>query len=110
MVAAESAREDPALVCREPQCAQADVHHPLFDSLAEALVKADGKGAIAAPSPSGLSVNDAAQVYCRAFLTEMESGAHARLGDALLAAQEPTPIRVPSPSSCPSTTSSATPA
>jgi hypothetical protein len=60
---------------------------PQFESLAEALVKADGKGAIAAFSPSGLSLNDAAHLYHKALLHEIFSGHHDRIGDALLAAQ-----------------------
>jgi hypothetical protein len=55
--------------------------------LAEALVKADGKGAIAAFAPSGLSLDAPAHAYERALLREIESGRHARLGDAILAAQ-----------------------
>jgi len=34
-----------------------------------------------------LSVNDAAHAYHKAVLEEIESGRHARLGDAILAAQ-----------------------
>jgi hypothetical protein len=60
---------------------------PTFDSLAEALVKADGKGAIAAFAPSGLSLDGPAHVYERALLEQLVSGRHARLGDAILAAQ-----------------------
>jgi hypothetical protein len=60
---------------------------PALDSLAEALVKADDKGAIAALSPSGLSLDDAAHAYHMALVTHVASGQHSRLGDALLAAQ-----------------------
>jgi peptidase C25-like protein len=60
---------------------------PTMNSLAEALVKAEGKGAIAAFAPSGLSVNDAAHLYHKAFLQEILKGNHQRIGDALLAAQ-----------------------
>jgi Peptidase family C25 len=56
-------------------------------SLAEELLKADGKGVIAALSPSGLSVDAAAHVYHKALLQHIVSGQHERLGDALLAAQ-----------------------
>ena len=69
-------------------CLNGFFHFPPFDSLAEAFVKAEGKGAIAAFSPSGLSVNEPAQLYHKAFLAELTSGAHPRLGDALLAAQK----------------------
>jgi hypothetical protein len=68
-------------------CLNGFFHFPPFDSLAEAFVKAEGKGALAAFSPSGLSVNDAAHLFHKALLQEIESGAHSRLGDALLAAQ-----------------------
>jgi hypothetical protein len=60
---------------------------PYNNSLAERLVLAEGKGAIAAFAPSGLSLNDAAHVYHRAFVSELEAGNHPRLGDLLLAAQ-----------------------
>jgi len=68
-------------------CLNGFFHSPSRNSLAEAFVKAEGKGAVAAFSPSGLSVNDAAHVYHKAVLGEIESGRHARLGDAILAAQ-----------------------
>ncbi len=68
-------------------CLNGFFHFPPMNSLAEALVKAEGKGAIAAFSPSGLSLNDAAHVYHKALLGEIVSGRHPRLGDAVLAAQ-----------------------
>jgi len=68
-------------------CLNGFFHFPPLDSLAEAFVKAEGKGAVAAFAPSGLSVNDAAHAYHKAVLEEIESGRHARLGDAILAAQ-----------------------
>jgi hypothetical protein len=60
---------------------------PNFDSLGEALVKAEGRGAVAALSPSGLSLDGPAHQYHRAMMAELTSGQHERLGDALLAAQ-----------------------
>jgi hypothetical protein len=60
---------------------------PFNNSLAERLVLADKKGAIAAFAPSGLSLNDAAHLYHRAMVAELENGHHQRLGDLLLAAQ-----------------------
>jgi hypothetical protein len=42
-------------------CLNGFFHFPPLDSLAEAFVKAEGKGAIAAFSPSGLSMNEAAR-------------------------------------------------
>jgi hypothetical protein len=68
-------------------CLNGYFHFPYLDSLAEALVKAEGKGAIATFSPSGMSVNGPASVYHEALLQEIVSGRHQRLGDAVLAAQ-----------------------
>jgi hypothetical protein len=50
-------------------------------------VKAEGKGALAVFAPSGLSVDAPAHAYHKLLLDEVVSGWHARLGDALLAAQ-----------------------
>jgi hypothetical protein len=61
---------------------------PSYESLSESLVKAEGRGAIAAFSPSGLSLNGPAHQYHRALMAELTSGTHQRLGDALLAAQK----------------------
>ena len=61
---------------------------PTFDSLAESLLKAEGRGAIAAFSPSGLSLDGPAHQYHRALMAELTSGRHERLGDALTAAQQ----------------------
>ena len=58
-----------------------------FDSLSESLVKAEGRGAVAAFSPSGLSVDGPAHQYHRAVMAEITRGGHERLGDAILAAQ-----------------------
>jgi hypothetical protein len=60
---------------------------PNFDSLSEAFLKIEGRGAIAALSPSGLSLDQPAQVYHRALLAQIASGVHLTLGDAWLAAQ-----------------------
>jgi hypothetical protein len=68
-------------------CLNGYFHFPYFDALAEALLKQEDKGAIAAFSPSGLSLNEAAHVYHRALLDELMNGHHPRLGDAVLAAQ-----------------------
>jgi len=61
---------------------------PSFDSLSESLLKADGRGAIASFSPSGLSLDGPAHQYHRALMAALTSGQHARLGDAILAAQK----------------------
>jgi hypothetical protein len=68
-------------------CLNGYFHYPYLDALAEALVKPEGKGAIATFSPSGMSVNGPASVYHEALLAELVSGRHERLGDAVLAAQ-----------------------
>jgi hypothetical protein len=60
---------------------------PNFDSLPEALLKAEGRGVVAAVSPSGLSLDGPAHEYHRALMAELTSGRHVRLGDAILAAQ-----------------------
>jgi hypothetical protein len=60
---------------------------PNLDSLPEALLKAEGRGVVAAFSPSGLSLDGPAHEYHRAVMAELASGQHARLGDAILAAQ-----------------------
>jgi Peptidase family C25 len=68
-------------------CLNGFYHFPPLNSLAEAFLKAQGKGVVAAFSPTGLSVNDPAHVFHKAVLQEVVSGSHARLGDAVLAAQ-----------------------
>jgi hypothetical protein len=68
-------------------CLNGYFHFPYFDALGEALVKAEGKGAIAAFSPSGLSLDAPAHRYHVALVEEITSGRHTRLGDAVLAAQ-----------------------
>ena len=60
---------------------------PAFESLSESLLKAEGRGAIASFSPSGLSLDGPAHQYQRALMAELTGGRHARLGDAILAAQ-----------------------
>jgi len=69
-------------------CLNGFFQFPPMNSLAEELLKADGRGVVAAFSPSGLSVDDAAHFYHAAVLREILSGSHPRLGDAILAAQE----------------------
>ena len=69
-------------------CLNGYFHFPYFNALSEELVKAEGKGAIAAFSPSGLSLNQPAHVFHEALLRELVSSEHERLGDAVLAAQE----------------------
>jgi hypothetical protein len=69
-------------------CLNGFFHFPPLNSLSEALLKADGKGVIAAISPSGLSVNEPAHIFHKALLQEIVSGRHERIGDAVLAAQE----------------------
>ncbi len=69
-------------------CLNGYFHFPYFNALSEELLKAEGKGAIAAFSPSGLSLNEPAHVFHQALLRELVSGERERLGDAVLAAQE----------------------
>jgi hypothetical protein len=69
-------------------CLNGYFHFPYFDSLAEGLLKVEGKGAIAAISPSGMSLNRPAHLYHKALLDEILNGGYERLRDALLAAQE----------------------
>ena len=68
-------------------CLNGFFHFPYFDSLAEAMVKADGRGAIAAFSPSGLSLDAPGHLFHRALLNAVFNGSHERLGDAVMAAQ-----------------------
>ncbi len=69
-------------------CLNGYFHFPFFNSLGEELLKAENKGAIAAFSPSGLSLNGPAHRFHKALLTELFLGDHDRLGDAVLAAQQ----------------------
>jgi peptidase C25-like protein len=69
-------------------CLNGFFQFPPLDSLSEALLKAEGRGAVAAFSPSGLSVNEPAHRLHKALLEEIVSGRHQRIGDAVLAAQE----------------------
>jgi hypothetical protein len=69
-------------------CLNGYFHFPYFDSLAESLLKAEKRGAIAAFSPSGLSLNEPAHLFHQALLAELQPARHRRLGDAVLAAQE----------------------
>jgi hypothetical protein len=68
-------------------CLNGYFHGPTLNSLAEELVKAQGKGAVGAFAPSGLSVHESAHLYQKALVSELTSGRHQRLGDAILAAQ-----------------------
>jgi len=69
-------------------CLNGYFHFPYFGSLSEELLKVEGKGVIAAFSPSGLSLNAPAQRLHHAMLDELFSGSHSRLGDAVLGAQK----------------------
>jgi hypothetical protein len=68
-------------------CLNGYFHFPFFNSLAEELLKAEGKGVIAAFSPSGMSLNEPAHKFHKALLNELVHQGHERLGDAVLAAQ-----------------------
>ena len=60
---------------------------PFLNGIAERFVLEPDKGAIAAFSPSGLSLDSAAHLFHRALVQELEAGRHERLGDLILAAQ-----------------------
>jgi hypothetical protein len=60
---------------------------PWSNTLSERLVLAQDRGAIAAFSPSGLSLDEAAHLFHRALVLELEHGGHDRIGDLVLAAQ-----------------------
>jgi hypothetical protein len=68
-------------------CLNGYFHFPYFNSLSEELLKAEDKGIIAAFSPSGISLNASAHLYHQALVEEILHHRHARLGDAVLAAQ-----------------------
>ena len=68
-------------------CLNGFFHFPPLNSLTEQMVKAESKGALAAVSPSGLSLDQPAHVFHKALVGQLLSGNHDRLGDALLAAQ-----------------------
>jgi len=69
-------------------CLNGYFHFPFFDSLAEELLKAEGRGAIAAFSPTGLSLNTPAHRFQKDLLRALVDPRHDRLGDAVLAAQK----------------------
>jgi hypothetical protein len=69
-------------------CLNGYFHFPYFNSLAEELLKAQGKGSVAAFSPSGLSQNVPAHLFHEALLNELFRGDHKRLGDAVMGAQK----------------------
>ena len=60
---------------------------PYANSITEAFVLADGKGAIAAFSPTSESYNDAAHVFQTVVVQRLESRAYSRIGDLILDAQ-----------------------
>jgi hypothetical protein len=68
-------------------CLNGYFHFPYHDSLSEALLKAEGKGVIAAFSPTGLSLDKPAHRFHKVLLNEIVHGAHQRLGDAVLTGQ-----------------------
>ena len=68
-------------------CLNGYFHFPYFNSLSEELLKAEGKGVIAAFSPTGLSLNDPAHRFHKVLLEEIVNRGHERLGDAVLAGQ-----------------------
>ena len=69
-------------------CLNGFFHFPYFDAFAESLIVAEDRGAVAAISPTGLSLDGPAHELHRAILRELISDEHGTLGDALLAAQK----------------------
>jgi hypothetical protein len=69
-------------------CLNGYFHFPFFDSLSEALVEADGRGAVAAISPTGLSLDEPAHILHREMMKALFDPRYERLGDAVLAAEE----------------------
>jgi hypothetical protein len=68
-------------------CLNGYFHFPYFDALSERLVKSEDRGAVAAFSPSGLSLNEPANQLHRFMMDALVSGRNQRLGDAVLEAQ-----------------------
>lgn len=68
-------------------CLNGYFHFPYFNSLAEELLKAEGRGVIAAFSPSGMSLDEPAHTYHKALREALYDPRHERLGDSVLAAQ-----------------------
>ena len=68
-------------------CLNGYFHFPYFNSLSEELLKAEGKGIIAAFSPTGLSLNSPAHRFHKLLLDHIVHQNHERLGDAILAGQ-----------------------
>jgi len=88
-------------------CLNGYFHYPYYDSLAEELVKADGKGAIAVFSPSGSA--STMRRRCSTGRSSPSSPRRTTTGWATssLPPRPPTPTAEPCPSSSVSTTSSA---
>jgi hypothetical protein len=81
------ARQERQPILLTMNCLNGYFHFPFFDSLSEALVEADGRGAIAAMSPTGLSLDEPAHIFHREMMKALFDPRYERLGDAVLAAQ-----------------------
>ncbi|HEY7697330.1 MAG TPA: C25 family cysteine peptidase, partial [Vicinamibacteria bacterium] len=81
------ARQEGEPILLTMNCLNGYFHFPYFDSLSEALVEADGRGAVAAISPTGLSLDEPAHLFHREMMKALFDPRHERLGDALLAAE-----------------------
>ena len=68
-------------------CLNGYFHFPYHNSVSEELLKAEGKGIIAAFSPTGLSLNSPAHRFHKLLLDHMVHQEYGRLGDAILAGQ-----------------------
>jgi hypothetical protein len=82
------ARQEEQPILLTMNCLNGYFHFPFFDSLSEALVEADGRGAIAAISPTGLSLDEPAHIFHREMMKALFDPRYERLGDAVLAAEE----------------------
>jgi hypothetical protein len=82
------ARQEREPILLTMNCLNGYFHFPYFDSLSEALVEGDGRGAVAAISPTGLSLDEPAHIFHREMMKALFDPRHRRLGDAVLAAEE----------------------
>jgi hypothetical protein len=61
-------------------CLNGYFHYPSLNSLAEQFLKAEGRGAVAAFSPTGLALDEPAHLYHELLIGQIASGSHERLG------------------------------
>jgi len=73
-------------------CLTGYFHHPQTVSLAEALLRADGRGIVAALVPTSESLPDDQRPLAHAFYAAMTSGEASTIGEALVMAKQRTPL------------------